>query len=147
MNVIATNKRARFDYFLEKRFSAGVVLEGTEVKAVREGRVNINGSYARVVAGEVFVYDVFIGEYSKTSIDSHNPDRRRKLLLKKREIAKIRSSLQEQSMTLVPVRMFFSDRNFVKIELALARGKSKRDKRESMKKREASRRIQDAMGR
>ena len=147
MKIIAKNKRARFDFHLDKIYSAGIALQGTEVKAIREGHVNIDGSYARIINNEVYVYDTFIGEYSKASIESHDPDRRRKLLLRKQEIRKIKSSLQEKGTTLVPVSIFFNDRNLVKIEIAVARGKSKHDKRESIKKREAKRRIRDVMQR
>ena len=147
MKIIAKNKRAHFDFHLDKSYSAGIALQGTEVKAIREGRVNIDGSYARIIDNEVYVYDIFIGEYSKASVETHNPDRRRKLLLRKREIHKLKSRLQEKGMTLVPVSIYFNDRNLVKIELALARGKSRTDKRESIKKREAKRRMRDAMNR
>jgi len=145
MKIVSRNKRARFDYFLEKTVTAGIVLTGTEVKAVREGRVNMDGSYVRIMKGEAYVYDMFIGDYSKAPPGSHDPMRRRKLLLHKREIRKLQGRVQEKGVTLVPVTMFFSDRNLVKMEVAVARGKTKQDKRETIKKREAERRIRETL--
>jgi len=145
VKIIAKNRRARFDFTLEKEYTAGIVLQGTEVKAIREGKISIDGSYARVIGTEVYAYGIFIGEYSKAPAETHKTDRRRKLLLRKHEILKIKSSLKEKGMTLVPVAVSFSERNLVKVEVALARSKSKRDKRESIKKRDAERHIRNIM--
>jgi SsrA-binding protein len=147
VKIIAKNKKAAFNFSLLRSFTAGIILKGTEVKALREGRVNLDGAYARVIGGEVFLYDVYIGEYSKGTVDPHDPDRRRKLLLTKREIHKIQSYLNEKGITLIPVSLFFNEKNLAKLEIAVARGKSKRDKRQDMKKREAQKHIRQAKSR
>src|SRR6266513_1249016 len=135
---IAENRKAFHDYHLLETFEAGVALLGTEVKAIREGRVNLRDSYARVEDGEVFLYNVHISPYSHRGYADHEPLRRRKLLLHKSEIRKLIGKTVEKGMTLVPIRMYFKDGR-VKVAVSLAKGKQLYDKRETIKKREAER--------
>lgn len=137
--VVATNRKARHDYHLEDRLEAGIVLTGTEVKSLREGRVNLQDSFARVEKGEVFLYNTHISPYSHGNRWNHEPDRTRKLLLNKREIARLATKIDRQGYTLVPLRVYFSKSGYAKVEIALARGKRHWDKREAAAKRDAQR--------
>jgi SsrA-binding protein len=142
--LIAENRRARHDYHLLDRFEAGVVLTGTEVKSLRESGASLRQSYADVREGEVFLVGVHIAPYDKASLGSHDPDRDRKLLLHKREISSLIGKVKERGQTLVPTRLFFKNGR-VKVELALARGKEARDKREDIARRDAQRQIERAL--
>jgi SsrA-binding protein len=135
---VAENRKAFHDYHLLETFEAGLVLLGTEVKAIREGRVNLRDSFARVEGGEVFLYNVHISPYSHRGYSDHEPLRRRKLLLHRDEIRKLIGKTVERGMTLVPVRMYFKNGR-VKVALSLARGKKDYDKRETIKRRDADR--------
>jgi len=135
---VAENRKAYHDYHLLETFEAGMVLLGTEVKAIREGRVNLRDSFARVEDGEVFLYNVNISPYSHRGYSEHEPLRRRKLLLHRDEIRKLIGKTVERGMTLVPVRMYFKNGR-VKVAVSLARGKKDYDKRETIKRREADR--------
>src|SRR5580692_1726607 len=141
---IAENRKAYHDYHLLETFEAGVVLLGTEVKAIREGRVNLRDSFARVEDGEVFLYNVNISPYSHRGYADHEPLRRRKLLLHKSEIRKLIGKTVEKGMTLVPVRLYFKDGR-VKVSVSLAKGKKDYDKRETIKKREVDRETRAAV--
>ncbi len=141
---IAENRKARHDYTFFDTLEAGVALLGTEVKAIREGRVNLRDSYARVEQGEVFLHNVHISPYSHRGYADHEPMRRRKLLLHKREITKLIGKAVERGMTLVPVRMYFK-RGRVKVALSLAKGKRVHDKRETLRRREADREARAAI--
>ncbi|MCX6538661.1 MAG: SsrA-binding protein SmpB [Acidobacteria bacterium] len=136
--IIADNRKAHHDYHLLETFEAGVALVGTEVKAIREGRVNLRDSYARVTDGEVFVHNVHIGSYSSRGYADHEPLRPRKLLLHRHEIRKLIGKTTERGMTLVPVRMYFKDGR-VKMAISLAKGKQAHDKRETIRRREIDR--------
>src|SRR5689334_24628986 len=135
---IAENRKAFHDFHLLETFEAGVVLLGTEVKAIREGRVNLRDSFARVENGEVYLYNVNISPYSHRGYSEHEPLRRRKLLLHRDEIRKLIGKTVERGMTLVPVRMYFKNGR-VKVAVSLTRGKKDYDKRETIKRREADR--------
>jgi SsrA-binding protein len=141
---IAENRKAFHDFHLLESFEAGVVLLGTEVKAIREGRVNLRDSFARVEDGEVFLYNVNISPYSHRGYADHEPLRRRKLLLHKSEIRKLIGKTVEKGMTLVPVRLYFKDGR-VKVSVSLAKGKKDYDKRETIKRREADRETRAAV--
>src|SRR5436190_11418607 len=141
---IAENRKAFHDYHLLETFEAGVALMGTEVKAIREGRVNLRDSYARVENGEVFLYNVNISPYSHRGYAEHEPLRRRKLLLKREEIQTLIGKTVERGMTLVPVRMYFKNGR-VKVAVSLAKGKKEYDKRETIKRREADRETRAAI--
>jgi SsrA-binding protein len=141
---IAENRKAFHDFHLLESFEAGIVLLGTEVKAIREGRVNLRDSFARVEDGEVYLYNVHISPYSHRGYADHEPLRRRKLLLHRDEIRKLVGKTVEKGMTLVPVRMYFKNGR-VKIAVNLARGKKDYDKRETIKRREIDRETRAAV--
>src|SRR4029434_3417084 len=127
--TIAENRKARHDYFIEESFEAGLALTGSEIKSLRGGRLNLRGGYARVVDGEVWLYDVHISPYEQSGIYfNHEPTRPRKLLLHRREISRILGQVERQGFTLVPLRVYFKGRN-AKVDLGLARGKKEYDKR------------------
>ena len=142
--IIAENRKASHDYHLLETFEAGVVLLGTEVKSIREGRVNLRDSFARLEDGEVWVHNVNISPYSHRGYADHAALRRRKLLLHAREIRKLIGKVEEKGMTLVPVRMYFKNGR-VKIAVSLAKGKKDYDKREAIKRREADRETRAAV--
>ena len=137
-HLIADNRKARHDFHLFDAYEAGVVLLGTEVKAIREGRVNLKDSYGRVENGEVFLYNLHISPYSHRGYATHEPLRRRKLLLNKIEIRKLIGKTVERGLTLVPVRMYFKNGK-VKVSLCVAKGKKHYDKRETLRRREIDR--------
>ena len=134
--IVAENRRARFDYFVEERFEAGIELKGTEVKALRTGEGSIAESYALVEGEEVWLINSHIPEYSHGNRQNHEPRRRRKLLLRGREIEKLQGAITRQGLTLVPLSIYFNSRGRAKIELALAKGKKAHDKRETIKERD-----------
>jgi SsrA-binding protein len=141
---VAENRKAFHDYHIIETFEAGVALLGTEVKAIREGRVNLRDSFARVESGEVFLYKVHISPYSHRGYADHEPLRQRKLLLHKDEIRKLIGKTVERGMTLVPIRMYFKNGR-VKVALSLAKGKKDYDKRETIKRREVDRETRAAI--
>ena len=141
---IAENRKAFHDFHLLETFEAGIALLGTEVKAIREGRVNLRDSFARVEDGEIFLYNVNISSYSHRGYADHEPLRRRKLLLHRDEIRKLIGKTLEKGMTLVPTRLYFK-KGRVKVAGALARGKKDYDKRETVKRREADRETRAAI--
>ena len=143
--VVATNRKAFHDYAIEEKFEAGIVLLGTEVKALREGRLNLRESYAAVEEDAVILYHCHIGTYSHGNIMNHDPVRPRKLLLHRKEIQKMLGKVQQAGLTLIPLKVYFNSRGRAKVELALARGKKQYDRRETVKKREAKREIDRAM--
>ena len=141
---IAENRKAFHDYHLLETFEAGIALLGTEVKAIREGRVNLRDSFARVENGEVFLFNVNISPYSHRGYADHEPLRKRKLLLHRHEILKLVGKTVEKGMTLVPLRLYFKNGR-VKVALGLAKGKKDYDKRETIKKRETDRETRAAI--
>lgn len=142
--IIAENRKAAFDYHFVETFEAGMALVGTEVKAIREGRVNLRDSFARAEQGEIFVHGVHIGAYSARGYADHEPLRPRKLLLHRSEIRKLIGKTAERGMTIVPVRMFFKDGR-VKIAISLAKGKKDHDRRETIRRREVDRETRAAV--
>jgi SsrA-binding protein len=142
--LIAENRRARHDYHLLERFEAGLVLTGTEVKSLREGRATLARAYADVRDGEAWLVGAHISTYDQGNIANHDPDRDRKLLLHRKEIASLIGKVRERGFTLVPTRLYFKDGR-AKVELALARGKETRDKRRDIAKRDADRQIERAL--
>jgi len=135
---ITVNRKARFEYAILQTFEAGIILTGTEVKALREGKANLVDSYASIVNGEAWLNSAHISEYKQGNINNHNPVRTRKLLLNKSEIRKLIGKVKEKGLTLVPLRLYFK-KGKVKVELALAKGKKVYDKRESIAKRDFQR--------
>lgn len=138
IKIISSNRKANFEYNILDRLEAGIVLTGTEVKSLREGKVNLQDSYGRVKNDEIWLVNSHISEYKFGNLNNHNPLRTRKLLLNRREIRKIRQQLQEKGLTLVPLKMYFKG-SLVKVEVGIAKGKKLYDKRESTKKRDVER--------
>jgi SsrA-binding protein len=143
--VVATNRKAFHDYHIEERYEAGMALQGTEVKAMREGRVNLRDSFARVDHNEVILHNCHISPYSHGNIMNHDPLRPRKLLLHRKEINKLIGRTQQKGLTLVPLRVYFSPKGKAKVELGLGKGKHEYDRREDIKDREARRDVERAM--
>jgi SsrA-binding protein len=137
--VAAQNRKARHDFFIDDTIEAGIVLAGSEVKALREGRGNIVESYAGPSRGEMFLFNAYIPEYSPAARFNHEPRRPRKLLLHKREATRLNAAVRKKGVTLVPLSIYFNDKGVAKVELALATGKQKHDKREATKTRDWNR--------
>jgi len=133
------NRSAYHEFFIDAKYDAGMVLLGTEVKSIRAGKVSFNDSYCLLHKGEIWLKSLHIAEYSHGNINNHDPVRDRKLLLQKREINRIEGKLKEKGYTLVPLRIYFNEKNFVKIEIGLAKGKKLYDKRESIKQKDVER--------
>ncbi len=142
--VVAENRKAAYDYHLLDTYEAGVVLLGTEVKSIREGRVNLRDSYARIEGGELWVHNIHISPYSHRGYADHDALRRRKLLLHADELRRLVGKVEEKGMTLVPVRMYFKNGR-VKIAVCLAKGKKDYDKRETIRRREVDRETRAAV--
>ena len=147
MKTVANNKKARHDYFIEETYEAGIALTGTEIKSVRQGKVSIKESYAKIENEEVILYGMNISPYEQGNRFNAEPLRSRKLLLHKREIRKLIGYTTLKGLTLVPLRMYISDRVKAKVELAVARGKKEYDKRHDIAKKDADRKMQQAMKR
>lgn len=147
IKVIANNKKARHDYFIEDTYEAGMVLTGTEIKSIRQGKVSIKESFAKVENGEMILYGMNISPYEFGNRYNVDPLRPRKLLLNKREIQKLIGYTTQDGLTLVPLKIYINDRGKAKLELAVARGKKNYDKRDSIAKRDADRRMQQAVRR
>lgn len=137
--IVADNRRARFNYEIGEVFEAGIMLTGTEVKALRQGRATIAESYADTKGGELWLINANIPEYLQGGRDNHEPKRIRKLLLHKRQIAKLASAVEREGMTIVPLKMYFNERGRAKIEVAVAKGKQLHDKRATDRKRDWNR--------
>jgi SsrA-binding protein len=142
--MISVNRRARFDYEIDDVYEAGMVLRGTEVKSLREGRVSLKDAYGDVQNGEVYLLNAHIDPYEQGNRNNHDPERPRKLLLHKQEIRRLIGKTKERGLTLIPTRMYFT-RGKVKIEIGLAKGKRNYDKRQDLKRQDAQRDIQRAL--
>jgi len=143
---VATNRKAWHDYFIEERYEAGISLTGTEVKALREGRANLQDSFARIEHDEVILRQCHISPYSHGGRENHDPLRPRKLLLRREEISRLAGRLQQRGLTLVPLQ-FYLKKGRIKVELGLARGKQRGDKRETLRRKVAEREVERAMKR
>lgn len=133
------NRKAKFEYQLIQGFEAGIMLQGTEVKSLRNGDANMNDAYCLFRNSELFIRNLFIGEYSHGNVNNHETRRERKLLLKRSELTKLEKRVTEKGLTIVPYRIFFSERGYAKIEVFLAQGKKSYDKRESIKQKDIKR--------
>jgi SsrA-binding protein len=142
--LVCDNKKARFEYEVLDTFEAGLVLRGTEVKVLRQGRMSLDEAHARVHEGEVFLIGAHIDEYTHGNIQNHEPKRRRKCLMHKREIRKLKQEVDIKGLTLVPLRVYFGDRGFAKVTLAICKGRKTRDKRVHIKEREARRELRNS---
>jgi SsrA-binding protein len=138
IKIIAQNKKARFDYFIDDEYEAGIALKGSEVKSLRMGKASLKDAYAKITNGEVFVYQMNISPYPFAYYGNHQPKRPRKLLLHKQEIKRLLGKTQEKGYTLIPINIYFKGSN-VKISIGLAKGKQKYDKRETIRKRDEKR--------
>lgn len=146
MKIICKNKEALFNFFVEERFEAGIMLVGTEVKSLRAGKANLVDSYARLKGGELFLLKANISPYPPAADGNHNPTRERKLLLHERELNELKHKLEAKGLTLIPLSLYFKG-NLCKVELGLCKGKKKHDKRSEMKKRDVNREISRAIKR
>ena len=144
VKVVATNKKATHDYFIEDRFEAGLVLRGSEIKSIRAGQVNLRESYVQQERGEMWLVNAHVALYDPASRDNHDPLRPRKLLLHKKEIARLTEKIQQKGLTIVPLRMYLADGR-AKLEIALAKGKKQYDKRETIAKRDSEREMERAV--
>ena len=142
--VIAQNRKARHDFFIEETYEAGIVLKGTEIKSIRAGRVNLKDAFARVENGEVFLHNMHISPYEQGNRFNHDPVRTRKLLLHKKEIAKLIGLTKEKGYSLVPLKIYLKN-GFAKVLIGLGKGKKKYDKREDLKKKAAKRDVERAL--
>ncbi len=144
IKVVCQNKKAFADYHIEETFEAGIVLTGTEVKSLREGKANLKDSYVIIKDGEAYLLNCHISPYSHGNIFNHDPLRTRKLLLHRKEIEKLKGKVQHQGYTLVPLKLYFKG-PYVKVEVALAKGRKAYEKRDIIKKKEAQREIERAL--
>jgi SsrA-binding protein len=142
--VVTSNRKAYHNYTIVEKFEAGLELVGSEVKSIRQGRVSIQESYAAIEENSIWVYSMRINPYEQASFEKHDPDRKKRLLLHKREIRKLRSKTLERGFTLIPLRLYFKG-PYAKLEIGLAKGKKQYDKREDIKKRDDDRRMQRGM--
>ncbi|HET9057152.1 MAG TPA: SsrA-binding protein SmpB [Chitinophagaceae bacterium] len=133
------NRSAFHEYFIEATFNAGMVLTGTEIKSIRAGKVSFNDAYCYLHKGELWIKGLHIAEYSHGTVYNHNPLRERKLLLTKKELRKIESKIKEKGYTIVPLKIFFNEKHFAKMEIGLAKGKKLHDKRDTLKQKDAER--------
>jgi SsrA-binding protein len=143
IKLICRNRKAYFEYAIDAIFEAGLVLQGTEVKSLRQGKASIDEAYARFRDGEIYLYHAHISPYSPAGPESHDPHRPRKLLVHRQELKRLLGKVQERGYTLIPLRLYFKDAH-VKVEMALARGKRKVDKRETIRRREEQRELERA---
>lgn len=143
--TVATNRKARHDYFIEETFEAGIALTGTEIKSIRLGRVNLQDGFVLVRNGEAFLYNVHIGTYEQGNRFNHDETRARKLLLHKREINELHGAATQRNWTVVPLRLYINDRGLAKVQIGLARGKRQYDKRDTIAKRDAERDVRRAL--
>lgn len=144
-DIVVENKKAAYNYKLSDKFTAGIQLTGTEIKSVRQRKVNLSDSYCYFKKGELYVRSMHISEYKYGNIHNHEPRRERKLLLKKRELKRLQTKLKERGYTLVPVSLFLNERGHAKLEIALAQGKKRHDKRQSIKEKDIKREMDKEM--
>lgn len=143
-NIKIKNKRASFEYFVLEQLTAGIVLTGTEIKSIREGKASLAESYCTFKNDELFVVGMHIAEYALGTYNNHEPKRDRKLLLTARELRKLKNKVQEKGLTIVPLTLFINDKGLAKLDIALARGKHYYDKRDTLKDRDTRREIEKA---
>ena len=140
-NIIATNRKAYRDYEVLESLECGIELKGSEVKSLRDAKINLNDSFARFEGNEIFLYNAHISHYAQASYLNVDPDRHRKLLLHKKQLQRINGKLTQKGLTLIPLKIYFNERGFVKVDLALCKGKKLYDKRSAVKRRETDRQM------
>ena len=136
------NKKARYNFELIENFETGIVLKGSEIKSIREGKASLQEAYCHIHKGEAFIKGMNISPYDESTFDNHEPTRERKLLLKKKQIEKIQEKMDQKGLTLIPVRLYITSRGFAKLEIALSKGKKVHDKRDSIKQKDQNRELQ-----
>lgn len=141
---ICVNRKARYEYIIEESYEAGLVLSGSEVKSLRDGKANLKDSYGRILKGEAFLLNAYISPYPAANQFNHEPNRTRKLLLHKNEIRRLTGKVKERGLTLIPLKLYFKDGK-AKVELALARGKKLYDKRETLRRKVAQREVERSL--
>lgn len=141
-NVNIVNRRASYEYEFLSKYTAGIMLQGTEIKAIREGNVNMQDGFCNFQPDGLHLYQVTIAKYTEGTYNNHEPTRSRKLLLNKKELNQLRKKSEEQGLTIIPIRFFINERGFAKVDIALARGKKLHDKREGIKERDVKRELQ-----
>lgn len=144
IKIISTNRKARHEYHIENALEAGIVLSGTEVKSLREGKANLQDAYCSVQGGEMIMFNCHISPYSHGNQQNHDPDRPRKLLLHRKEIERLRAASQEKGLTIIPLKLYFKH-GYAKVEIGVARGKKMYDKRADIAERETKRRLDRLM--
>ncbi|HHE04883.1 MAG TPA: SsrA-binding protein SmpB [candidate division WOR-3 bacterium] len=147
MRVVATNRKALRDYTVIEKYEAGLCLQGSEVKSLRGGRCNLDGSFCRIENAEIIAYNLHIPEFEKSTAFKHNPRREKKLLLKKKEIKRIWGLVSQRGYTLIPLRVYFNERGWAKVEIALCKGKRKYEKKRKLKERDIERESQREISR
>jgi len=145
-NVFIKNRPATFEYAIEDKLKAGIVLTGSEIKSVRDSKVSFNDSYCLFINGELWIKSLYIGEYVNAGYAGHDPVRERKLLLTKKELKKWQNKIKEKGLTIVPLNVFVNEKGYAKIEIGLGKGKKLHDKRDSIKKRDVEREIKRHLG-
>jgi SsrA-binding protein len=144
MKIIASNRKALHDYHVLDTYEAGIVLKGSEAKSLRQGGVSMSDAYGEVIAGEVFLHNLHIAAYKHSSESGHNPKRKRKLLLQKREIKKLYGLVQQRGNTLIPLKVYFNDHGFAKVTIGICRRKRQYDKKDKILKKELDRKVASA---
>ncbi len=144
MKIIASNRKALHDYHVLDTYEAGIVLRGSEAKSLRQGGVSMSDAYGEVIAGEVFLHNLHIAAYKHSTTTAHNPKRKRKLLLQKREIKKVYGLVQQRGNTLIPLKVYFNERGFVKVTVGVCRRKRMYDKKDKILKKEVDRKVASA---
>jgi len=144
-NFLIKNKKANFNYDISDKYIAGMVLKGTEIKSLKESKVNFSNSYCLIIDDQVYLKGMNISEYLYGNINNHDPDRDRKLLLNKNEIKQIKKKVTEKKLSIVPIKLFINNRGYVKLEIGLGKGKKSFDKREDIKKRDIDRNLRESL--
>ena len=144
-NFLIKNKKANFNYDISDKYTAGMVLKGTEIKSLKESKVNFSNSYCLIIDDQVYLKGMNISEYLYGNINNHDPDRDRKLLLNKNEIKQIKKKVSEKKLSIVPIKLFINNRGYVKLEIGLGKGKKSYDKREDIKKRDIDRNLRERL--
>lgn len=144
-NFLIKNKKANFNYDISDKYIAGMVLKGTEIKSLKESKVNFSNSYCSIIDDQVYLKGMNISEYLYGNINNHDPDRDRKLLLNKNEIKQIKKKVTEKKLSIVPIKLFINNRGYVKLEIGLGKGKKSFDKREDIKKRDIDRNLRESL--
>ena len=144
-NLLIKNKKANFNFDISDKYISGMVLKGTEIKSLKESKINFSNSYCTIIDDQIYLKGMNISEYLYGNINNHDPDRDRKLLLNKNEIKQIKKKVSEKKLSIVPIKLFINNRGYVKLEIGLGKGKKSYDKREDIKKREIDRNLRERL--